>query len=142
MVSRDVPEDLTERLHRFIIGFREYTEKRPIFGDGHRIIDNVPDGDSGGGSSGGSGSGEPSQENTTESGISIDSNGVPYKRERLWLPKDEYAHVMREINTRYDTNFKGKRIGFIDLSTEKGYFSYRFEIHDYNEYNIFDKEEF
>lgn len=33
MVSRDVPEDLTERLYRFIIGFREYTEKRPIFGD-------------------------------------------------------------------------------------------------------------
>ena len=74
--------------------------------------------------------------------IPVDSDGVPYKRPQLRLPKAEYAHVMEEINTRYDTNFKGKRIGFIDLSTDEGYFSYRFEIHDYNEYNIFDKEEF
>lgn len=115
-------------------------ERQAVFGEGHKIVDNTPEGgDSSGSSDSGSRSG---QNNTNENGIPVDSNGVPYKRERLWLPKAEYAHVMGEINTRYDTNFKGKRIGFIDLSTDEGYFSYRFEIHGYNEYSIFDKEEF
>ena len=106
MVSRDVPEDLMESLYRFIIGFREYTEKRPIFGDGHRIIDNVPDGDSGGGSSGGSGSGESGQGNTTESGISGKHEYSNFQNsvDLDYLKSEEYKNKFKGItgNTKID----------------------------------------
>lgn len=63
-------------------------DKRPIFGDGHRIIDNVPDGDGGhGGSPGGGASGGAEVENETGTlienirriGIAGDSFHVPAK---------------------------------------------------------------
>lgn len=112
-------------------------DKRPVFGEGHRIVGNVPDG---GGSSEGS-SDNQSGKNSTDYEIPVDSNGVPYKRPQFWLPKDEYAHVMGTISTHYDSKFKGKSIGMIELEFNDQWAWYRFEIHGFNEYNIFDKEE-
>ncbi len=79
---------------------------------------------SGGGSSVDSGAANPS-----------DSNGQSYKHQTLHLPKKEYGKVMHSINTVYDRKYAGKSTGYITLAKT----TYKFEIHEYNEYNIFDK---
>lgn len=91
------------------------------------------------GGSGGSSGGENKPDKQDER--PVDSNGVPYSRPTLWLPKNEYAHVMGTISTHYDSKFKGKSIGMIELEFDDKWAWYRFEIHGFNEYNIFDKEE-
>ena len=48
---------------------------------------------------------------------------------------------MHSINDVYETKYKGKRSGSINLAGQNGYSCYWFEIHEYNEYNIYDKNE-
>ena len=67
--------------------------------------------------------------------VKLDSKGNPYSYPQLTLPKKEYGKVMHEINTLYDTKYKG-----LEKSVHKsGNYAYRFEIHDFDEYNIFHK---
>lgn len=100
------------------------------------------EGSTGGASeSSGSGGGQSGQNNTNESGIPVDSYGIAYSRPRLELPKKEYGKVMHSINNKYESNYKGKSSGFISIAGNHGYSCYWFEIHDYNEYNIYDKDE-
>ena len=47
---------------------------------------------------------------------------------------------MHEINTVYKARFEGKRRASIEIAFEHGYMYYRFEIHGFNEYNIYFKK--
>lgn len=67
--------------------------------------------------------------------VSIDSKGNPYEYPTLRLPKKEYSKVMHEINTLYYDRFEGKEKSWITISKT----TYRFEIHDFDEYNIYYK---
>ena len=54
----------------------------------------------------------------------------------------EYAKVCHEINSLYHTCYKGKRIGYIvshEPSENSQAYLYKFEIHEFNEYNIYSK---
>lgn len=66
---------------------------------------------------------------------STDSNGNPYNYPTLRLPPKEYGKVMHEINALYYGRFIGREIGYITIVKS----TYKFEIHGYNEYNIFEK---
>lgn len=82
---------------------------------------------SGGNSSKGLTSGEKS--------VKLDSKGKPYNFPELRLSKKEYGKVIHEINTLYDTKYKGLKRS-VHVS---GNYAYRFEIHEFDEYNIFHK---
>ncbi len=72
-----------------------------------------------------------------EKGVKIDSKGVPYKYPELRLSKKEYGKVIHEIDTNFHSKFESKTVGTLIL--ENHYYS--FEIHEFNEYNIFKKGE-
>ncbi len=124
MSEKGYPKDLTDGVLRLIIDLRNDLEKRWVTIDG-RHVDIGGDGDSGGDG------GKPP----------VDSDGKEYSRPRLWLPPNEYAHVMSTISTHYKSKFKGKSMGMIELEFDDKWANYYFEIHGFNEYNIFDKEE-
>jgi len=71
-----------------------------------------------------------------------DSYGKPYKRPQYRLPKEEYAKVMSEINTKFDDMYSGKTQGWHITNPDKDSPAhvYIFEIHEFGEYNIFDKQ--
>ena len=77
---------------------------------------------------------------TGNSKLPTDSKGKPYKYPAVQLEPKEYGKVMHEINTVYYSRFKGKRVADIVIAFEYGYNYYEFEIHDFNEYNIFCKK--
>lgn len=83
---------------------------------------------SGGGASKGLTSGRKS--------VKLDSKGNPYNYPELRLPKKEYGKVVREIDDLYDTNYKGRT----SAQHRSGNYKYFFEIHDFNEYNIYLKD--
>ncbi len=58
----------------------------------------------------------------------------PGRHSTLWLEKQEYAHVMSELNT-YFTSFQDKDIH----AWAVGDYIYIFENHGFDNYNIFDK---
>lgn len=58
------------------------------------------------------------------------------------LSKKEYAKVISEINTNYDSKYEGKSKGYLNLATNRGYYCYRFEIFGFDDYNIYEKEKF
>ncbi len=58
----------------------------------------------------------------------------PGRHSTLWLEKQEYAHVISELNT-YFTSFKDKKIA----TKEIGNYLYIFENYGFDDYNIFDK---
>lgn len=58
------------------------------------------------------------------------------------LSKREYAKVISEINTNYDSKYKGESKGHLNLATKQGYYCYRFEIFGFDDYNIYEKEKF
>ena len=149
MLEIGFTEDLTKELYGLIIDIRndlarlkskeksfivrktccvvpkeEESRKRWVTIDG-RHVDIGGDGDSD------SGGGKPP----------VDSDGKEYNRPRLWLPPNEYAHVMSTISTYYKSKFKGKSMCMIELEFDDKWANYYFEIHGFNEYNIFDKEE-
>lgn len=68
--------------------------------------------------------------------VTLDSKGNPYKYPQLTLPKKEYGKVMHEINTLYDTNYKGRT----SAQHRSGNNIYYFEIHEFDEYNIYFKD--
>lgn len=68
--------------------------------------------------------------------VTLDSKGNPYKYPQLTLSKKEYGKVMHEINTLYDTKYKGRT----SAHHRSGNYRYYFEIHDFDEYNIFFKD--
>ena len=145
MSEKGYPKDLTGGILRLIIDLRNDlekqkkpymkcvtgyvmskendSEKRWVTIDGRHV--NI------GGDDGGSGGEKPP----------VDSDGKEYNRPRLWLPPNEYAHVMSTISTYYKSKFKGKSMGMIELEFDDKWANYYFEIHGFNEYNIFDKEE-
>ena len=69
-------------------------------------------------------------------GVKIDSKGVPYKYPELRLPKKEYGKVIHEIDTNFHGRYEGQKYGLIDVANSR----YKFEIHEFNEYNIVEKE--
>lgn len=74
------------------------------------------------------------------SDLPVDSDGNSYSRPAINLPKKEYGKVMHSINEVYDTKYKGEQTGVIRSANKSGYAKYFFEIHGYNEYNIYRKE--
>lgn len=68
--------------------------------------------------------------------IPTDSKGVPYKYPEYRLSKREYGKVIRHIDDLYSSKYEGKSQGWLTLAKT----TYRFEIHGFNEYNIFFKE--
>ncbi len=64
-------------------------------------------------------------------------NSKPYEKPTLKLSKKEYGKVMHSINNVYYSRFKGKEKGYIAIGKN----TYRFEIRDFNEYNIYSKGE-
>ena len=79
--------------------------------------------------------------NGGSSQIAYDSNGKPYKYPTLKLEREEYGKVMHEINTVYHARFKGMSIGNLNMAFDNGYYCYRFEIHGFDNYNIFERVE-
>ena len=71
--------------------------------------------------------------------IPTDSSGRSYSLPQYWLPKAEYAFVIQIIKDIHMALYEGKQYGKIHLPTKEGYFYYSFEIHEYGEYNIYDK---
>lgn len=58
------------------------------------------------------------------------------KRPTLLLPRDEYAHVMSEINTWYFKEYNTRKI----VSKLIGNYVYTFENKGYNEYRFIGKD--
>lgn len=69
------------------------------------------------------------------------SGNSSFSRPTLTLPKQEYGKVIHSINEVYESRYKGKTEGYITLANDDGYYSYSFEIKEYGEYNIYEKEE-
>ena len=67
--------------------------------------------------------------------VKLDSKGIPYEYPELRLPKEEYGKVIRAIDDLYASKYEGKSKGWLTLSKE----TYKFEIHGFNEYNIYEK---
>ncbi|MCM1023829.1 MAG: phage portal protein [Prevotella sp.] len=67
--------------------------------------------------------------------VKLDSKGNPYSYPELRLPKKEYGKVMHEIDTLYHSRYEGKKRGWVTISKD----TYYFEIHEFNEYNIYKK---
>lgn len=73
--------------------------------------------------------------------VAYDSSGKPYKYPTLKLDRQEYGKVVHEINTVYHARFKGMSIGNLNMAFDNGYYCYRFEIHGFDNYNIFERVE-
>ncbi len=73
---------------------------------------------------------------TGKKSVKLDSKGIPYRYPELRLPKKEYGKVIHEINTMYHAKYSGKEKGILILNKS----TYLFEIHDFDEYNIYFKE--
>lgn len=71
----------------------------------------------------------------SQKSVKLDSKGVPYNYPELRLPKKEYGKVIRAIDDLYASKYEGKSKGWLTLSKE----TYKFEIHGFNEYNIYEK---
>ena len=70
--------------------------------------------------------------------ISIDSNGLPFSRPSFWLTSSEYAKIVSEINQKYETHYKGKSSAMhASFGTDGIAYIYWFEIHGFNDYNIY-----
>lgn len=70
---------------------------------------------------------------SASSGNKTSNSDVSYSRTALSLSKKEYGKVMHSINNVYEARYKGKRNGSIAI----GKAVYKFEIKEYNEYNIY-----
>ena len=84
------------------------------------------------------GNGNPHGGNYTVNGVTYDPYGRPFDYPELWLEPAEYKRVISGINTNYDTLYKGKARGRYRASDA----DYYFEIHEFDVYNIYDKEEY
>lgn len=71
--------------------------------------------------------------------VVFDSKGNPYKYPTVILSKEEYGTIIRQIDDAYHIRYIDKSIGYIQ--SREYLASYAFEIHGYNEYNIFRKDE-
>ena len=72
----------------------------------------------------------------------LDLKGKPFQFPAMELDEAEYARIISEINTRYSI-YEGQMFcihNSYDLSD--GAFSYYFENHGYNDYNIVSKHPF
>lgn len=70
---------------------------------------------------------------SASSGNKTSNSDISYSRTALSLSKKEYGKVMHSINNVYEARYKGKRNGSIAI----GKAVYKFEIKEYNEYNIY-----
>ena len=77
----------------------------------------------------------PHKGNTVKNGIVYDSDGKAFDYPECRLETKEYKKVVSEINTLYDTRYKGKTKAWHYSEN----YSYAFEIHGYDKYNIYDK---
>ena len=72
----------------------------------------------------------------------LDSQGRPFQFPTMELDKQEYARIVSEINTCY-TLYDGQMFCVHDsYDINDGAYSYYFENHGYNEYNIVSKQMF
>ena len=75
--------------------------------------------------------------------LPADSNGRPYFLPRATgITNSEYAKICHEINSLYHSRYAGRLIGYIvchEPSTDSVAYLYKFEIHEFNEYNIYSK---
>lgn len=73
--------------------------------------------------------------------IKLDTKGKHFRFSTFNLAKDEFAKIISEINSNYDS-FKGKEIAFhASVGLDNRYYIYYFENHGFNDYNIFNKFE-
>ena len=73
--------------------------------------------------------------------MKFDTKGEPFRFTTFNLEKAEFAKIVSEINSNYDS-FKGKEIAFhVSLGLDDRYYAYYFENHGFNDYNIFNKFE-
>ncbi len=72
----------------------------------------------------------------------FDSNGKPFLFPTMELDKSEYVRIVSEINTCY-TMYRDQEFCVHDsYDIHDGAFSYYFENHGYNDYNVFAKHYF
>lgn len=72
----------------------------------------------------------------------LDSKGSPFQFPTMELAKREYARIVSEINTCY-TLYEGQLFCVHNsYDFNDGAFSYYFENHGYNDYNIVSKQPF
>ncbi len=69
-----------------------------------------------------------------------DAIGIRFKYPTYYLPKDEYAKIIEEINTNYES-YKDERFSVhFTLDNNDTYQMYYFENHGFDDYNIYMKE--
>ena len=91
-------------------------------------------------SAAGSGNAKSDVDNSGDSDIIDDDSGKAFNHTTLKPPKKEYGKVIHEINTMYDTKFKGKTYGTLYTAVGNSYHEYLFEIRGFDDYNIYYKE--
>ena len=72
----------------------------------------------------------------------LDGQGRPFRFQTIYLDPNEYARIISEINTCYSL-YEGQTYCVHDsYDIGDGAYSYFFENHGYNDYNIYSKQEF
>lgn len=70
--------------------------------------------------------------------LPLDSNGYPFSKPAFWLKPKEYAKIYSEINRIYDAVYVGKSIAtHPSFGIDGKAYIYWFEIHGFDDYNIF-----
>lgn len=72
--------------------------------------------------------------------LPIDSGGFPYSRPGFWLDPKEYRKICSEINQIYYAQYCKKRIAaHISFGIDGRPYTYWFENHGFNDYNIYQR---
>ncbi len=72
----------------------------------------------------------------------LDAHGYPFKFPTMELDKEEYARIISEINTCYSM-YDGQTFCLhSSYDINDGAYTYYFENHGYNDYNIVSKQAF
>ena len=72
--------------------------------------------------------------------LPLDFKGDSFSRPTFWLEQKEYAKICSEINTIYETQYRGKRIAaHTSFGIDGKAYVYWFENHGFNDYNIFSR---
>lgn len=70
--------------------------------------------------------------------IPLDSYGLPFSRPVFWLDPTEYRKIVTEINDIYEARYKEKQFAaHPSFGIDGKAYVYWFEIHGFNNYNIF-----
>ena len=70
----------------------------------------------------------------------VDSNGKPFGKSTFWLEPVEYSKIYSEINQLYYALYENKTIAaHTSFGIDGIAYVYWFEIHGYDDYNIFNR---